>query len=67
MVSVHGGSDVVDDPLNVGLEDSELLAEVELTTNLIIAASESDSPLDQHDVDTLLGVATIPTQSSRES
>ena len=32
----------MDDQLNVPLEDAELLAEVELTTNLIIAASESD-------------------------
>ena len=46
----------MDDQLNVPLEDSELLAEVELTTNLIIAASESDIPLPQGEVDRLLGV-----------
>ena len=33
----------MDDQLNVPLEDAELLAEVELTTNLIIAASEADA------------------------
>ena len=35
----------MDDQLNVPLEDAELLAEVELTTNLIIAASESETTL----------------------
>jgi hypothetical protein len=58
---------VVDDKLNVPLEDAELLAEVELTTNLIIAASESDASLSQEEVDTLLGLSTangtqIPSQ-----
>ncbi|MGZ4494404.1 MAG: hypothetical protein ACXVWU_06875 [Nocardioides sp.] len=61
----------MDDQLNVPLEDSELLAEVELTTNLIIAASESDSKLSQAEVDELLGLETpetpnIPTQKSRK-
>ena len=46
----------MDDQLNVPLEDSELLAEVELTTNLIIAASEADAALPQAEVDRLLGV-----------
>jgi hypothetical protein len=46
---------MVDDQLNVPLEDAELLAEVELTTNLIIAATESDS-LSQAQVDELLGL-----------
>ncbi|HET9759115.1 MAG TPA: hypothetical protein VFP51_05135 [Nocardioidaceae bacterium] len=59
----------MDDQLNVPLEDSELLAEVELTTNLIIAASESDSTLPQDEVDRLLGLVDdcqpIPTQQIR--
>ena len=58
----------MDDQLNVPLEDSELLAEVELTTNLIIAASESDIPLPQDEVDRLLGLEdrhSIPTQQVR--
>ena len=60
----------MDDKLNVPLEDAELLAEVELTTNLIIAASESDARLTQEQVDKLLGVATegapaIPPQQRR--
>ena len=68
-----GGAGVMDDQLNVPLEDAELLAEVELTTNLIIAASEADATLPQDEVDRLLGVEveraeirrTIPTQQIR--
>jgi hypothetical protein len=44
------------DQLNVPLEDVELLNEVELTTNLIIAASEADHALPQAVIDRLLGV-----------
>ena len=44
------------DQLNVPLEDVELLNEVELTTNLIIAASEADQALPQAVIDRLLGV-----------
>jgi hypothetical protein len=51
---------VMDDQLNVPLEDAELLAEVELTTNLIIAASESDATLPQDEVDRLLGLSDEP-------
>jgi hypothetical protein len=65
---IQGGSGVVDDQLNVPLEDAELLAEVELTTNLIIAASESDETLAQDEVDRLLGLdpPNIPSQAVRE-
>jgi hypothetical protein len=68
---VHERSSVVDDKLNVPLEDAELLAEVELTTNLIIAASESDAKLTQEQVDKLLGIGadsglTIPPQPRRQ-
>jgi hypothetical protein len=60
----------MDDQLDVPLEDAELLAEVELTTNLIIAATESDSKLSQREIDRLLGlvvsgapeVRSFPTQ-----
>lgn len=61
---------VMDDQLNVPLEDTELLAEVELTTNLIIAASEADAELPQDEVDRLLGVhpvgPRIPSQTVRQ-
>jgi hypothetical protein len=49
----------MDDQLNVPLEDAELLAEVELTTNLIIAASESDASLSQEAIDRILGVEAL--------
>ena len=69
-----GGIGVMDDQLNVPLEDAELLAEVELTTNLIIAASEADATMSQAEVDRLLGVETpddsqqpIPAQHARHS
>ena len=62
----------MDDQLNVPLEDVELLAEVELTTNLMIAASEAEASLPQAEVDRLLGVDEdscsanpIPTQQIR--
>jgi hypothetical protein len=60
----------MDDQLNVPLEDVELLAEVEMTTNLIIAASEAEASLTQDEVDQLLGVrpdsSRIPTQPTRK-
>ena len=69
---MQGGIGVMDDQLNVPLEDAELLAEVELTTNLIIAASESEAALPQDEVDRLLGLgdegrgpAAIPAQQPR--
>ena len=45
------------DQFDVTLEDSDLLGEVELTTNLIIAASESDEPLTLDEIDQILGVS----------
>ncbi|MGA8257564.1 MAG: hypothetical protein WB767_13400 [Nocardioides sp.] len=44
------------DQFDVTLEDADLLGEVELTTNLIIAASESDAPLSLDEIDRILGV-----------
>jgi hypothetical protein len=56
----------VDDQLDVPLEDSALLEEVELISTLIIAASENDGHLDQGQIDRLLGVPEppMPHQSS---
>ena len=48
-------SDVAD-PFDVSLEDSDLLREVELTTNLIVAATASDGPLPVEEIDRILGV-----------
>ena len=44
------------DQFDVTLEDSDLLGEVELTTNLIIAATESDDALSPDQIDEILGV-----------
>jgi hypothetical protein len=67
----QGGISVMDDQLDVPLEDAELLAEVEMTTNLIIAASEADDALPQDEVDRLLGLDPdrqgIPSQQVRSS
>ena len=46
----------VTDQFDVSLEDSELMGEVELTTNLIIAASESESRLTADEIDQILGI-----------
>jgi hypothetical protein len=47
---------VVPDQFDVSLEDSDLLGEVELTTNLIIAASETDEHLTAAEIDEILGI-----------
>jgi hypothetical protein len=54
------GVHFVPDQFDVSLEDSDLLGEVELTTNLIIAASETDEHLSDAEIDEILGVAPAP-------
>ncbi|MEQ6901617.1 hypothetical protein [Nocardioides sp. YIM 152588] len=44
------------DPFDVKLEDDDLLIEVELTTNLIIAATASEERLPTEEIDRILGV-----------
>jgi len=56
--------DEVHDQFDVTLEDSDLLGEVELTTNLIIAASESDEHLPADQIDEILGVVPEPRQEA---
>ena len=51
----------VHDQFDVTLEDQDLLREVELTTNLIIAASETDEHLTTDEIDQILGV--VPQRS----
>ncbi len=48
------------DQFDITLEDSDLLGEVELTTNLIIAATESDERLSLEEIDRILGVVPHP-------
>jgi len=58
------------DYLDVSLVDDELLAEVELTANLIVAAADSDGPLSAADVDRLLFAGLtpqIPSQTHHQS
>ncbi len=47
----------VHDQFDVSLEDSDLLVEVELTTNLIIAASAADERLSSEEIDQILGIS----------
>jgi hypothetical protein len=61
---MHKRSDEVHDQFDVTLEDSDLLGEVELTTNLIVAASESEEHLSADQIDEILGVAPEPRQES---
>ena len=58
---VHETEEVfgVHDQFDVTLEDADLLGEVELTTNLIIAASETDDHLSRAEIDVILGVSSL--------
>ena len=44
------------DPFDVRLQDDELLDEVELTANLIVAANQSDAHMSPSEIDQILGV-----------
>ncbi|MFB9312290.1 hypothetical protein [Nocardioides plantarum] len=55
------------DQFDVSLEDVDLLGEVELTTNLIIAASEADERLGSDEIDRILGVVPVPPHPRRAS
>jgi hypothetical protein len=57
----------VHDQFDVTLEDGDLLGEVELTTTLIIAASESDDHLSQAEIDNLLGVTPVRPRRASEA
>jgi hypothetical protein len=48
---------VVDDRLDVQPHDEDVLEEIELISNLMIAASEASGPLPQSMIDTILGIA----------
>ena len=58
MVPEHrpGGETTLYDQFDVTLEDVDLLGEVELTTNLIIAASEAEEHLSADEIDQILGL-----------
>lgn len=44
-------------PLDLRLRDEDVLDEIEMTSNLMIAASEVEGALPQHEVDAILGLA----------
>jgi hypothetical protein len=46
----------MDDRLDVQPQDDDVLEEIELISNLMIAASETSGPLPQSAIDTILGV-----------
>jgi hypothetical protein len=46
----------MDDQLDVQPHDEDVLEEIELISNLMIAASEAAGPLPQAAIDTILGV-----------
>lgn len=50
----------MDDQFDVDLVDHALLEELELTTELIVAASESEPPLSGSEIDRILGVSPPP-------
>ncbi len=50
----------MDDQFDVSLEDDDLLDEVELTANLMVAANQSDRHLSEEEIDTVLGFNTTP-------
>ena len=50
------------DPLDVDLEDTELLGEVEMTAALIVAANQADRHLSAEEIDRALGL--LPPQRS---
>lgn len=46
----------MDDPFDVQLEDNVLMAEVELTANLIVAANQATGQLSLAEIDFVLGI-----------
>ena len=50
------------DPFDVRLEDDELLNEVELTANLIVAANQTEAHMSVTEIDEILGVLPKPRE-----
>jgi hypothetical protein len=48
------------DQFDVELVDHALLEELQMTTELIVAANQSDAPLSLTEIDRILGVVPIP-------
>ena len=52
------------DPFDVRLQDDELLDEVELTANLIVAANQAEARMSMSEIDQILGVLPHPREGS---
>jgi hypothetical protein len=50
------------DPFDVRLQDDELLDEVELTANLIVAANQAEAHLSVSEIDQILGLLPKPRE-----
>jgi hypothetical protein len=50
------------DPFDVRLQDDELLDEVELTANLIVAANQAGARMSVSEIDQILGVLPQPRE-----
>ncbi len=50
------------DPFDVRLQDDELLDEVELTANLIVAANQAETHMSVSEIDQILGVLPRPRE-----
>lgn len=48
----------MNDKLDVPMHDADVLDEIEMTSNLMIAASEAQGPLAQAVIDHILGLST---------
>lgn len=55
-MALHPLGERVSEPLDDRLRDDDALAEIELTSRLMIAASGADDRLSQAEIDGLLGV-----------
>lgn len=56
-----------DDEFDANLTDDDLQSEIELISQLVVAATSSDGPLHQDEVDHLLGVDRKADGSAAES
>lgn len=57
----------MDDQFDVTLIDSELLTELQMTTDLMIAANTSTSPLSTQTIDYILSVVPVQPRSPDET
>ncbi len=54
-----GSTHAMTDVLNLPLHDRDLLAEIEMVTELIAVATESDGPICERTIDSVLAVEPV--------